>query len=161
MKEPSEGETEKVMPDTGDWRSCLLESEAARSALLSSVRRVAIIGIKTPEAGGPAFDVPAVMQRAGYDIIPVPVYYPEVTHILGVPVHRTLTTVVPPPDMVVLFRRPIDVAGHLDELLAVRPRAVWMQQGIRHEAVAEALAKAGILVVQDACVKIDLALMGR
>lgn len=159
MREPSEGEDGKLTIGTDDWRSRLLDTEAARFALLASVRRVAIVGIKPADVGGPAYDVPAVMQRAGYDIIPVPVYYPETTHILDVPVHRTLVTIAPPPDLVVLFRRPADVPAHLEELLAVRPRAVWMQQGIRHDAVAEALSRAGIAVVQDACVKIELARM--
>lgn len=161
MKEPSEGETVKVTPDTEAWRQQLLETDAARFALLASVQRVAVVGIKPAEVGGPAHDVPAVMQQAGYDIIPVPVYYPETTHILGEPVHRTLTTIAPTPELVVLFRRPADVPLHLEELLAVRPRGVWMQLGIRHDAVAAALAQAGIQVVQDACVKIELARMGR
>lgn len=159
MREPSEGEIGNITRGTEDWRTRLLETDTARFALLRSVRRVAVVGIKPADAGGPAYEVPAVMQQAGYDIIPVPVYYPEAMHILGAPVHRTLTTITPPPDMVVLFRRPVDIPAHLDELLAIHPRAVWMQSGIRHDAVAETLARAGIQVVQDACVKIDLALM--
>lgn len=161
MKEPSDGESPKVMPNAVNWRSHLLDTEAARVALLASVHRAAIVGIKPADVGGPAFDVPAAMQRAGFDIVPVPVYYPDVTAILGRPVHRTLTTIDPPPHLVVLFRRPADVPKHLDELLAVKPHAVWMQLGIRHDDVAETLARAGVLVVQDACIKIDLANMGR
>lgn len=161
MNAPDDGHATKLMPDAERWRSCLQETAADRERVLTAARRVAIIGIKPAEVGGPAFDVPAVMQRTGYDVVPVPVYYPEVTTILGIPVHRSLVTITPAPDLVVLFRRPADIPSHLDELLAVRPRAVWMQLGIRHEAVAESLARAGILVVQDACVKIDLLRMGR
>jgi len=54
-----------------------------------------------------------------------------------------------------LFRRPADVAQHLPDLLAKRPRAVWLQAGIRDDRTAEALARAGILVVQDRCLMVD------
>jgi predicted CoA-binding protein len=51
--------------------------------------------------------------------------------------------------MVNVFRRPRDIPPHLPDILAARPRVVWMQLGISHDAVAEALARAGIKVVQD------------
>lgn len=146
----------KVTTTDAPWRALLIESRESRLALLQSVRRIAVIGIKTAEAGGPAYDVPAYLQRAGYEIVPVPVYYPEVTEILGESVHRSLATVDPPAELVILFRRPDDVPKHLDELLAAHPRAVWMQLGIRNDAAAETLAQNDIAVVQDHCVKTDL-----
>ncbi len=54
-----------------------------------------------------------------------------------------------------VFRRSKDVPGHVEDLLAKRPRAVWMQLGIRNDEAAEALARAGILVVQDRCLMVD------
>lgn len=146
----------KLTTSPDQWRERLLDSPEQIGHVLTRVRRVAVIGIKTREAGGPAYTVPAYMQRVGYDIVPVPVYYPEVTEILGVPVHRTLATVDPPADMVQLFRRSEDVAKHVDEILAAEPSVVWMQLGIRNDAVAERLARAGILVVQDRCVQVEL-----
>jgi uncharacterized protein len=117
---------------------------------------VAVIGIKPAEVGGPAFYVPERMQQAGYEIVPVPVYYPDVREILGEPVHRSLRTITPRVDMVQLFRRPADVPRHLEDILAAKPDVVWMQLGIRHVDVAEALARAGIDVVQDRCLKVEL-----
>jgi predicted CoA-binding protein len=147
---------------TGEsWRAHLLESTPDVMRVLERVRRVAVIGMKPADVGGPAYYVPERMRDAGYDIIPVPVYYPEITEILGVPVHRSLQTISPPVDMVQLFRRPSDVPRHLDEILAHRPAVVWMQLGIRHEAVAAQLARAGIDVVQDRCVKVELDRMRR
>jgi predicted CoA-binding protein len=143
------------------WRSRLLESAASLTQVLERVRRVAVIGIKPAQVGGPAFYVPEMMQAIGYEIIPVPVYYPEVDTILGEPVHRSLRTIDGPIDMVQIFRRPADVPKHLDEILQAAPSVVWMQLGIRHDGVAETLARAGIDVVQDRCVKIELARMGR
>lgn len=133
-----------------------MTSAEAITRLLATSRRVAVVGIKTPESGQPAYQVPAYVQGAGYEVIPVPVYYPEVTTLLGQPVHRSLATIEGPIDIVQLFRRPVDIPGHLPELLAARPRAVWMQLGIRHDDVAEALARAGIDVVQDRCMKVEL-----
>jgi predicted CoA-binding protein len=138
------------------WRTRLVETRTDTARILVRVRRIAVIGIKPEHIGGPAFEVPARLQRAGYTVIPVPVYHPQVTSILGEPVHRSLTTVEHPIDMALIFRRSADVPKHLDELLAVRPRVVWMQLGIRHDAVAETLARAGIEVVQDRCAKIEL-----
>ncbi|MCC6244197.1 MAG: CoA-binding protein [Gemmatimonadaceae bacterium] len=142
--------------DSEAWRLRLLESGSAITAALASVERIAVIGMKTAEAGGPAFYVPQDALERGYDIVPVPVYFPEVTSILDIPVHRSLRTIAPPVDSVVLFRRPSDIPQHLDDLLAARPRLVWMQLGIRHEAVAETLAHAGIAVVQDHCLMVEL-----
>lgn len=124
--------------------------------LVRTSRRVAVLGIKTEaQANQPAFYVAAGIQRAGVEIVPVPVYFPEVTEILGQPVHRRIADVPGDLDIVDVFRRSQDVAAHLPDLLAKRPRAVWLQLGIRDDATAETLAAAGILVVQDRCLLVD------
>ena len=131
----------------------------AITKLLESTQRIAVLGIKTEaQAGQPAFYVPQYMHEAGFDVVPVPVYYPDVTHILGKPVYRRVSDIPVPPalDMVNVFRRPQDLLPHLDDLLAARPRSVWLQQMIRDDAFAEKLAEAGITVVQDRCLKIEL-----
>jgi predicted CoA-binding protein len=154
---PSSGDGMVAGKSTGtDWRSHLLTTPEAIGALIARTRRIAVIGIKPESAGGPAWGVPAFLAGRGFAIVPVPVYYPELTTLLGEPVHRSLATVPGPIDLVQLFRRPVDVPRHLDELLAARPRAVWMQLGIREDRVAEALARAGIDVVQDHCLKVEL-----
>jgi predicted CoA-binding protein len=137
-------------------RDHLLETTAEIVRVLERVKRVAVIGIKPEVVGGPAFYVPERMQQVGYEIVPIPVYYPDITEILGVPIHRSLSTVSPAVDMVQLFRRPSDVPRHLDEILAHRPSVVWMQLGIRHDGMAQQLADAGIAVIQDRCVKVEL-----
>jgi predicted CoA-binding protein len=78
-----------------------------------------------------------------------------VTEILGEKVYRRVTDIPEEVDMVNVFRRPQDIPPHLDDLLAAKPKSVWMQLGISHGAVAEALAKAGIKVVQDRCLMVD------
>lgn len=147
---------ENLTAPTASWRERLLESTPEIMRVLDRVKRVAVIGIKPEAVGGPAFYVPERMQQVGYEIIPVPVYYPDIREILGEPVHRSLSTVTPSADMVQLFRRPNDVARHVDEIIAHRPAVVWMQLGIRHDAAAEKFARAGIDVIQDRCVKVEL-----
>jgi predicted CoA-binding protein len=121
----------------------LLHDEAALAALLARTHRVAVLGIKTEaQAGQPAFDVPRYLDAAGLEVIPVPVYYPEVTTILGKPVYRRLADVPGDIDLVDVFRRAKDLDAHVDDILAKHPRAVWFQLGIRNDAVAERLAAA-------------------
>ena len=144
-----------------DWKKNLVEDDAGLAELLRGTRRVAVLGIKTEAAAGqPAYEVPRFLAGEGVEIVPVPVYYPDATEILGRPVHRKVADVPGPIDVVDVFRRPQDVLGHLDDLLAKRPRAVWLQLGIRNDEAAERLARAGILVVQDRCMKIDWRRLG-
>jgi predicted CoA-binding protein len=139
-----------------DWRDNLIETDAGVAAVLRDAKRIAVLGIKTEaQAGQPAFYVPEYLHQAGYEIIPVPVYYPEVTEILGQPVYRSLAEVPGPIDLVNVFRRSGDVPPHVDDILEARPRAVWMQSGIRNEEAARRLAEAGIRVVQDRCAMVE------
>lgn len=139
-----------------NWQENLITDTAGLRDLLAGTRTIAVLGIKTEaQAGQPAFYVPKYMHSAGFEIIPVPVYYPEVTEILGQNVYRKLVDIPGEVDLVNIFRRPQDVAAHLEDILAKKPKAVWMQLGIAHDAVAEALAKAGIKVVQDRCLMVD------
>jgi predicted CoA-binding protein len=139
-----------------DWKKNLLVDEEDVARLVRSARRVAVLGIKTEaQASQPAYYVARALADAGVEIFPVPVYFPDVKEILGRPVFRTVAEVPGPIDIVDVFRRSADVPQHLDDLLAAKPRAVWLQLGIRHDAVAEKLARAGILVVQDRCLMVD------
>ena len=89
------------------------------------------------------------------DVLPVPVYYPDVNEILGKKVYRDLNDIPVEIDLVNVFRRSEDVAKHTDEILAKKPKAVWLQLGIRNDEVAEKLAAAGIKVVQDLCLMVE------
>ena len=138
------------------WRENLVESDAGLRELLDATRRVAVLGIKTEaQRFQPAFYVPQYLVAAGLEVVPVPVYYPEATHILGLTVYRRLADIPGEVDMVDVFRRPQDIAPHLEDILAKRPRSVWFQSGICHDAAAERLARAGIKVVQDRCLMVE------
>jgi uncharacterized protein len=134
----------------------ILESAADITALLDTARRIAVLGIKPEWTGKPAYYVPEYAQRAGYEIVPVPVYYPEVTTILGQPVYRRVSDVPIAIDVVDVFRRPADVPAHVDDIVAKMPSAVWMQLGIRNDDAAIALTRAGIDVVMDRCLLVEI-----
>src|SRR5262249_42079515 len=110
--------------------------------LLARTQRIAVLGMKTEaQANQPAFYVPKYLVDAGFDVVPVPVYSPNVSSILGRPVVRRLADVPPPVDMINVFRRPEDLMPHLDDMLAAKPASVWLQSGIRDDAFAERLAE--------------------
>jgi len=124
--------------------------------MLAATRRIAVLGIKTEEQSSqPAFYVPKYMQSAGFSIVPVPVYYPDASEILGEKVYRSLDAIPGDVDMVNVFRRPKDLAAHESDILAKKPRFVWLQLGIRDDAFAARLEAAGIVVVQDRCIMVE------
>ena len=123
------------------------------TAILRSARRVAVVGL-SPKPERPSHGVARYLQRAGYTIIPV---RPTGQAILGEPVQPDLRAAAAagPIDIVDIFRRSESVPGLLDDLLAVRPRLVWMQVGVRDDETARRLEAAGIPVVMDRCLAVD------
>jgi uncharacterized protein len=139
-----------------DWQAHLVESDEGIRRVLAATKRIAVLGIKIARTMQPAFYVPEYAQRIGLDIVPVPVYFPDVTEILGQRVYRRVSDVPGDIDMVNVFRRQRDIDQHVDDILAKRPKSVWFQLGIRNDAAAERFARAGIDVVQDRCLMVEL-----
>ena len=139
-----------------EWRGNLINDVTGIVDAIRDTKTIAVLGIK-PESHSdqPAFYVAAHMAAARYDVIPVPVYYPDVTQILGKPVFRKLAEIGRSIDMVNVFRRPNDIPPHVDDILAARPKYVWFQLGIRNDAAAEKFARAGIRVIQDRCLMVE------
>ena len=138
-----------------DWKANLLEDDARILALLRDARRIAVLGIKADaEAEKPAHAVPAYLKAHGYEVIPVPVRDVGPT-VLGLKPYSRVAEVPGAVDIVEVFRKPADIDAHVEDLIAKKPRAVWFQLGIRNDAAAEQLARAGIQVVQDRCMKIE------
>lgn len=145
-----------------NWRDNLIDDPAQIRELLAQTKTIAVLGIKTEaQPDQPAFYVPKYMQNTGFKIIPVPVYYPDVTEILGEKVYRTLADIPIEVDMVNVFRRPQDIPPHVDDIIASKPKSVWLQLGIYHDEAAKQLAEAGIKVVQDRCLMVDHRRLGQ
>src|SRR5262249_39491902 len=139
-----------------NWQTNLITDPAGIAQMIRETRTIAVLGIK-PEthADQAAHYVAAHMAAAGFEIIPVPVYYPEVTEILGRKIYRKLAEIGRPVDMVNVFRRPNDIPPHVDDIIAAKPKFVWFQLGIRNDEAAQRLAEAGIKVVQDKCLMVE------
>jgi predicted CoA-binding protein len=142
------------------WRANLVTSHEGIRRILESAKRIAVLGIKIKQ-DRPAYYVPEYAQRAGYGIIPVPVYYPDVKEILGEKVFRKVADIPGEVDIVDVFRRSEDIPPHVEDIIAKKPKAVWFQSGIRNDGAAEDLARAGIEVVQDECLMVELRRIGR
>ena len=145
---------------TDTWREHLIDSPSKIQQILENTKRIAVLGMK-PDASQPAYYVPEYAAQAGYDVVPVPVYYPDLTEIMGKPVYRKLGDIPGSIDLVDVFRRPKDIPQHVDDIIAKKPKTVFFQLGIRNEEAAEKLAKAGIDVIQDHCLLVELRRIGR
>lgn len=142
------------------WRDNLITTGEGIRRMLENAKRIAVLGIKR-EYDRPAYFVPEYAQMAGYEIIPVPVYYPELKELMGEPVYRRVADVPGEVDIVNVFRRSNDIPPHVDDIIAKKPKAVWFQSGIRNDAAAEQFAKSGIQVVQDRCLMVEMRRIGR
>lgn len=123
------------------------------AALLRAAKRIAVVGLSS-DPFRPSHSVAQYLQRAGYEIIGV---HPGGGTVLGVPRLPDLRAAraTGPLDIVDIFRRSAAIPGMLEDLLAVRPKLVWMQLGVEDAPTARALSAAGILVVQDHCLAVE------
>jgi uncharacterized protein len=115
--------------------------------LLKKSKNIAVVGLSSSPMR-PSYGVSAYLQSHGYRIIPV---NPEIKGALGEKAYASLSEVPEKIDIVDIFRRPEFVPSVVDEAIRLKPAAIWMQEGVQHEAAAEKARKAGILVVQDRC----------
>ena len=144
-----------------NWQENILTTDEQIRELLKNTKRIAVLGIKTAEHSfQPAFYVPQYMKNAGFEIVPVPVYFPEATEILGETVYRQIADIPGEIDLVNVFRRSASVPPHVADILAKKPKAVWLQSGIRNDEAARTFAENGIKVVQDACLMVEHRALG-
>ena len=130
-----------------------MQTDDELRAFLAGARLIAVLGAHVdPEK--PAHYVADYLHREGYRILPVnPVYAGRL--LWGEPVRASLAEISEPVDVLDVFRRSAQIADHAGEILALRPGVVWLQSGIRNDAVARALEDAGIPVVQDRCLMLE------
>ena len=125
------------------WQDNLVDGDERVRALIRATQRIAVLGIKTEaQADQPSVYVPMYLQKSGFEIVPVPVYYPDATVILGERAYRRLVDIPGAIDMVEIFRRSQDVPGHVDDVLAKKPcRAeVALRRGCHGDAPARSPA---------------------
>lgn len=124
--------------------------------ILRDTRTVAVIGASA-NPDRPSNDVFGYLRRhSHYELYPV---NPAITDIDGIAAFPRLADLPVVPDMVDVFRRYDELPAVLDEILALpaHPKYLWLQQGLRHEQVADRARAAGLTVVMDRCLKVDYA----
>jgi uncharacterized protein len=122
-------------------------------SVLERARTIAVIGA-SPEPWRPSFGVTRYLQRVGYRIVPVnPTALGETLH--GEPFHARLEDVAGPIDLVNVFRRPDAVGEAVDQAIAVKAPALWMQLGIRNDEACARAEAAGIRVVMNRCISVE------
>lgn len=123
--------------------------------IFENTKTIAVIGMKD-NSGADAYGVPAYLSGAGYKIYPV---NPNKIgkSVLGEPFVNKVTDIKDKIDLVDIFRRPEFIPEHVKEILAMehKPKYVWFQLGIENDAAAEELEKAGIKVIQNACMLVE------
>jgi len=116
--------------------------------LLKTARTIAVVGLSNKPLR-PSHGVALYMQQQGYRIIPV---NPNLQSVLGERAYPSLKDVPEKIDVVNIFRRPQFVQEIVDQAIALKLPAVWMQEEVIHEAAAEKARRAGIFVVMDRCI---------
>ncbi len=100
----------------------------------------------------PSYDVASYLMEHGYSIVPV---NPNISEWKGIRAYPDLRSVPGRIDAVDIFRRSEMVREVVDEAIAVKAKAVWMQLGVIDEESAKRAEKAGLFVVMDRCMKIE------
>lgn len=116
--------------------------------LLFSAKNIAVVGISTKE-DRPSHWIAAYLSDHGYNVIGV---NPGLSELFGRKVYKTLTDIKEPIDIVDIFRQPDAVPEIVDQAIAVKAKAIWMQEGIVNNAAADKARAAGMLVIMNKCI---------
>jgi predicted CoA-binding protein len=133
-------------------------NDARLREILAGSPTVAVLGIhREPEKA--AFYVPEYLHDEGYRVIGVNPEFKDET-LFGEKVRSTLKEIGEPIDIVDVFRRPMAAGEAVDEAIAVGAKAVWLQLGVVNEEAAARAEAAGLKVVMDRCIKVDVMRLG-
>jgi predicted CoA-binding protein len=116
--------------------------------LLRKAHTIAVVGLSCNPMRA-SHGVSAYMQQHGYRIVPV---NPQIESCLGQKAYASLRDVPENIDIVNIFRRPELVEEVVDQAIALKVPAIWMQEEVVHEQAAEKARRAGIFVVMDRCI---------
>jgi uncharacterized protein len=117
-------------------------------ALLARAKTIAVVGLSS-DPMRPSFGVSQYMQRKGYRIIPV---NPNASSVLGEKAYGNLADIPETIDVVDVFRRSEFVPALVAEVIRLKIPALWLQEGVVHQAAAQKARDAGVMVVMDRCI---------
>jgi len=130
----------------------VLERAGERLALMRRTRSVAIVGMSANPARASHFVATYLLGKTDWTLWYV---NPMLDEVLGQPCYPTLADLPEVPDMIDVFRRADELAGVVEEAIAIGATSVWFQLGLRDDAAAERASEAGLAVVQNRCLKIE------
>ena len=132
--------------------SKVITSDGQLAELLSSTKRVAVVGISDKE-DRPSNGVSRWLMKNSH----LELYFvnPSLTEVLGKPCYPTLADVPVKIDLVDIFRKVSDIPGVVDEAIAIGAKSIWMQLALRDEESAQKAVDAGLDVVMDLCIKVE------
>ena len=122
-------------------------------ALLKRIKTIAVVGL-SGSPGRASHGVARALQGFGYRIIPV---NPTLAEVLGEKAYPNLRELPEPVDLVDVFRESSHVAGIVEECIALKLPALWLQDGVVDEATARRARDAGLTVIMDRCIYRDYA----
>lgn len=126
-----------------------MTEEEIRNILLTT-KTIAVVGMST-KPNRPSQDVPLYLKEHGYNIIPV---NPNAAEIAGMKAYPDLLSIPDKVDVVEIFKRPEDVPPIVEDAIKIGAKVVWMQEGIVNEAAAERAEQAGLIAVQNMCMRV-------
>ncbi|MBI5707625.1 MAG: CoA-binding protein [Armatimonadetes bacterium] len=127
------------------------QNSCAIQDILRSAKTIAIVGLSTEKTKASNM-VASYLQDEGYRVIPV---HPKAETILGEKCYPSLRDIPFPIDVVDVFRPASEVAGIVEDAIAIGAKAVWMQLRIVDLESAERALAAGLKVVADRCIKME------
>jgi predicted CoA-binding protein len=122
-----------------------------RLQIIQTSESVALVGVSNNPIRSSNF-VASYLVRTPFRTYAVNPAYDEV---LGMKCYESLFDLPEVPDIVDVFRRHDAIPEVVDQAIEIGAKVVWLQLGLRHEEAARKAADAGLLVVQDRCLKIE------
>jgi len=134
-------------PKDGD--ACRLPEPNSSEAVdrILALKIFAVVGL-SPKPERPSHYVSEYLQERGYKIVPV---NPGHKELLGETCWPSVADIPFPVDAVVVFRRPSEALTPILEAIAVKAKAVWLQDGVHHDEGERMAREAGLLVVSNDC----------
>lgn len=133
------------------WRE---PDDAQVREILQQSKTVAIVGVSDNPEKASNQVAQWLLANTGYELYFV---NPRLESIFGKPVYKSVAEIPVAIDIMDLFRKSEDLPANLEDALEAKPKVFWMQLGIRNQGVAEQAAAAGMVAIQDRCIKIEVA----
>ena len=118
--------------------------------ILTRYKNVAVVGMST-KADRPSQQIPLYLKEHGYHIIPV---NPAASEIAGMKTYPDLLSIPEKVDIVEIFMHAEDVPPIVEQAIQIGARVIWMQQGVVNEAAASRARAAGLIALQDMCMRV-------